>query len=104
MLLNAHQNVFCRPEDQLSIILNNLPKFLKNYNNILDNINAKTAQQKEMFHYNQDDVLSCFKFLVIRALSKRQASDQPPIAAGTKDNAIINQAGLYKKIFPEAKL
>lgn len=103
MLLNTHKNIFCRPEDQFSTILNNLPNFLKNYNDILDGVNKRTAQQKEMFHYNQDDVLHCFKFLVTRALLKHQTSGQPVMAVGTKDNAIINQAGLYQKLFPEAK-
>jgi hypothetical protein len=103
MLLNTHKNIFCRPEDQFSVIRNNLPNLLKSYNDILDRVNKRTAQQKEVFHYNQDDALSCFKFLVTRALLKHQASGQPVIAAGTKDNAIINQAGLYKQLFPEAK-
>ncbi|WP_320044056.1 sulfotransferase domain-containing protein [uncultured Desulfobacter sp.] len=103
LLLNTHQNIFCRPEDTFSELLNGLQSFLKGYNNLLDKTNKKTAQQKEIFYYNQDDVLNCFKFLVTQALSKPQTSGQPVIAAGTKDNAIINQAGLYKKLFPEAK-
>lgn len=103
MLLNTHPNIFCRPEDNFSAMLNGLPDFLNTYNNILDDTNKKTAQQKDIFHYNQDDVLNCFKHLVVRALSKHETSGKSVIAAGTKDNAIINKAGMYKKLFPEAK-
>jgi len=38
MLLNTHQNIFCRPEDKLSVILNSLLKFLKSYNDIIEEI------------------------------------------------------------------
>jgi hypothetical protein len=101
MLLNAHPNICCRPEDQFHFFIKGIPVLLDKYNGIIRENNRRTAQQG-LTLYNDEDALQALKMLVMRALFK--GFDQSGIdLVGTKDNSIIPHLGLYATLFPKSK-
>ena len=97
MLLNAHPEVSCRPEDQMGFFLNNIPSLLEAYNNIITQIDERTAKQG-IDKFEESDAVSLFRYLVLMTLGKSELD-----VSGIKDNAILDRFELYHNLFPESK-
>ncbi len=101
MLINSHPDAFCRTEDQFKFLFDNIPKLLSGYNDVIGYADKSTAQQKKLYLYDQNDVVDCYKLLIIRSLIK--GNNPAKICLGAKDNGIISQTELFLQMFPQAK-
>lgn len=100
-LLNAHPRVSCPSEQQLEFFLQQLPSLLNAYNDILFEVDNRTARQG-VTPLRVEDAQHLLRE-VIMLVARRGAANRDVAWFGIKDNAIIRRIPFYRTLFPDAR-
>lgn len=99
-ILNHHPDISCPSEHQFRFLYNGIEKMLDGYNNQLQSIDKRTADQGATL-IEPNARLQIFKYTVLRII--QDSARNKPIM-GANDNAIINNLEFYNKLFESPKL
>lgn len=102
MLLDAHPELRCRPEDFFSFFKNRIPELLDQYNQRLSNFQRRTNKQQPLHRLEKNDGQAIFRFLIGHILNKG-FSDPSALRSGANDNEIIHHFQLYNALFPASR-
>ncbi|MEX2201156.1 MAG: sulfotransferase [Dongiaceae bacterium] len=100
MLLDAHPEISCPSEHQLSHFLDALPKLITDYNIVLNEIDRRTANQGATL-FGNDDLLAITRAIADRCIESGARRKQAAIA-GIKDNTLVGHLDLFQQLYPEA--
>jgi hypothetical protein len=101
MLLDAHPEISCPSEHQLSHFLDALPKLINDYNIVLQEIDRRTANQSATL-FGNDDLLAITRAIVDRCIESGWRRKQAAIA-GIKDNTLVGHLDLFQDLYPDAQ-
>lgn len=101
MLLDAHPEVSCPSEHQVSFLFDALPTMVNNYNRVLQEIDRRTANQGIVQLGSAD--LHAITRSVIETCIASGARRKSVRAAGIKDNTVATHLALFRNLFPEAR-
>jgi hypothetical protein len=101
MLLDAHPQVSCPSEHQISHFLEALPKLVNDYNSVLQEIDRRTANQGPTPLRN-DDLLAITRTIVEQCIDSGARRSGVSIA-GIKDNTLVSHHALFYELFPDAR-
>lgn len=102
MLLDAHPQVRCRPEDFFSVFLKQIPALFDRYNRRLRTFHQRTQGRQPLCLLDDGDEQAVFRFLVRRILRKALAKDEI-LRSGANDNEIIGRFSVYRSQFPRSR-
>ncbi len=100
-VLDAHPRLSCPSEHQFDFFLQELPRLFNAYNQIIQNVDARTARQGAARFHNEDAHHLLRE--IIRLAAHRGAGQRPVSGYGLKDNAIIKKVPFYHALFPGAR-
>ena len=101
LLLDAHPRIACRGEDQFDFFLGQVPRLLSEYNQLLKEVDGRTARQGARL-FEDRDASEVFRDIVARILAKGFADPRVTLV-GTKDNGIVKHLPVYGTFFPKAR-
>lgn len=101
MLLDAHPEVSCPTEHQLSYVLESLPKLVNNYNIVLQEIDRRTANSGATPLGNTD--LMAITRAIVEACIQSGARRKGAGIAGIKDNTVGTHFALFRDLYPDAR-
>ncbi|MBT5415521.1 MAG: sulfotransferase [Rhodospirillaceae bacterium] len=101
MLLDAHPEIVCRPEDQFGYFVKSFERLLTGYNKLLQDVSERTSGASPAFFDRRDGALM-LRNIVRIALAKgfRQEGVR---ASGVKDNGITDRISLFLDLFPQGR-
>lgn len=97
MLLDAHPEVACRPEDQFAVLFDGAERLVEGYNKVLAEVDRRTANQGADV-LTKRDAAYLTAALIRRTLGKRIA-ETGIRRAGAKDNAIVTMLDGFARHF-----
>jgi hypothetical protein len=101
MLLDAHPEISCPSEHQISHFLEALPKLINDYNIVLQEIDRRTANQSATL-FGNDDLLAITRAIVDRCIESGARRKNAAIA-GIKDNTLVGHLDLFQELYPDAQ-
>lgn len=101
MMLDAHPQATCRPEDQFGYFVKSFEQLLSGYNKVLRGVSERTSGVEPAFFDRRDGAVMLRN--VVRIALAKGFRQEGVLASGIKDNGIIDRTSLFLQLFPQGR-